>query len=113
MKIPWRRAWQPTLVFLPGKFRGQRNLAGYSPQGGRESDTTKVTEYVCMHAELVYIVLVFATEQNESVIYVCTHECMCRGPAPADPGYSKGRRRRRPIQMLIRAIKSNRMRIAQ
>ena len=37
----------------------------------------------------------------------------CRGPAPADPGYSKERRRRRPIQMLIRDIKSNRMRIGQ
>ena len=30
-KIPWRREWQPTLVFLPGKFNGQRNLVGYSP----------------------------------------------------------------------------------
>ena len=28
-KIPWRRKWQPTLVFLPGKFHGQRSLAGY------------------------------------------------------------------------------------
>ena len=37
----------------------------------------------------------------------------CRGPAPADPGNSKGRRHRRPIQMVIRDIKSNRMRIAQ
>ena len=37
----------------------------------------------------------------------------CRGPAPADPGYSKERQRRRPIQMLIRDIKSNRTRIAQ
>ena len=37
----------------------------------------------------------------------------CRGPAPADPGYSKERQIRRPIQMLIRDIKSNRMRIAQ
>ena len=27
-KIPWRRKWQPTLVFLPGKFHRQRNLAG-------------------------------------------------------------------------------------
>ena len=32
-KIPWRRAWQPTPVFLPGKFHGQRRLVGYSPQG--------------------------------------------------------------------------------
>ena len=28
-KIPWRRAWQPTPVFLPGESRGQRSLAGY------------------------------------------------------------------------------------
>ena len=28
-KIPWRRAWQPTAVFLPGESRGQRSLAGY------------------------------------------------------------------------------------
>ena len=31
-KIPWRRARQPTPVFLPGESRGQRSLAGYSPQ---------------------------------------------------------------------------------
>jgi len=28
-KIPWRRAWQPTPVFLPGESHGQRGLAGY------------------------------------------------------------------------------------
>ena len=32
-KIPWRRAWQPTPVFLPGEFHGQRSLAGRSPWG--------------------------------------------------------------------------------
>ena len=42
-KIPWRRARQPTLVFLSGKFHGQRSLEGYSPWGGKESDTTEVT----------------------------------------------------------------------
>jgi len=30
-KIPWRREGLPTAVFLPGKFHGQRSLAGYSP----------------------------------------------------------------------------------
>ena len=30
-KIPWRRAWQATPVFLPGESHGQKNLAGYSP----------------------------------------------------------------------------------
>ena len=40
-KIPWRRKWQPTPVFLPGKFHGQRCLVGYSPWGHQESDTTE------------------------------------------------------------------------
>ena len=39
-KIPWRRKWQPIPVFLPGKFHGRRSLAGYSPWGRKESDTT-------------------------------------------------------------------------
>ena len=30
-KIPWRREWQPTQVFLPGELHGQRSLVGYSP----------------------------------------------------------------------------------
>ena len=32
-KIPWKRKWEPTPVFLPKKFYGQRSLAGYSPWG--------------------------------------------------------------------------------
>ena len=36
-KDPWRREWQPTPIFLPGEFHGQRSLAGYSP----EPDTTE------------------------------------------------------------------------
>ena len=32
-KSHWRRKWQPTPIFLPGKFHGQRSLAGYSPWG--------------------------------------------------------------------------------
>ena len=40
-KIPWRREWLPTPVFLPKEFHGQRSLAGYSPQGGKESDRTE------------------------------------------------------------------------
>ena len=40
-KIPWRRKWQPTPVFLPGEFHGQRSLAGYSPWGCKESGRTE------------------------------------------------------------------------
>ena len=46
-KIPWRRAWQPTPVFLPGKFQGQRSLVGYSLQGHKESDMTEVIQHAC------------------------------------------------------------------
>ena len=40
-KIPWRREWLPTPVFLPGEAHGQRSLVGFSPWGCKESDTTK------------------------------------------------------------------------
>ena len=40
-KIPWRRKWQSTPALLPGEFHGQRSLAGYSPRGRKELDTTE------------------------------------------------------------------------
>ena len=46
-KIPWRRKWQPTPVFLPGKLCEQRSLVGYSPWGCKESDRT---EHACTDA---------------------------------------------------------------
>ena len=42
-KIPWRREWQPTPVFLPGKLRGQRSLVGYSPWRCEELEVTEHT----------------------------------------------------------------------
>ena len=41
----WRRKWQPTPVFLPGKSHGWRNLVGYSPWGSKESDVTRYCFY--------------------------------------------------------------------
>ena len=40
-KIPWRRAWQPTLVLLPRESHGQKSLAGCSPEGHTEKDMTE------------------------------------------------------------------------
>ena len=48
-KIPWRRAWQPTPVFLLRGSHGQRSLVGYSPGGCKQSDTTEATKYSCRH----------------------------------------------------------------
>ena len=42
-KIPWRKKWQPTPVFLPEETYEQRNLVGYSPWGCKKSDMTEVT----------------------------------------------------------------------
>ena len=50
-RIPWRREWQPTLVFFPSKFHGQRSLAGYSPWGRKESDMTdRLTRLLNFHS---------------------------------------------------------------
>ena len=42
-KTPWRRAWKPTPVFLPGESLGQRSLAGYSPRVGHDGLTNTFT----------------------------------------------------------------------
>ena len=53
-KIPWKRVWQPTAVFLPGEFQGQRSLAGYDPWGHKELDTTN-TFTIDVHVRLFAI----------------------------------------------------------
>ena len=42
-RIPWRRKWQPTPVFMLGESHGQRSLAGFGPWGHKESDMTEET----------------------------------------------------------------------
>ena len=49
-KIPWRREWLPTQVFLPGEFHGQRSLASYSPRGHKESDMSERLTLSLFHA---------------------------------------------------------------
>ena len=53
---PWRRKWQPTPVFLPGKFHGWRSLVGW---GLKESDTTEQLTLLLLAA--VTLVISFAT----------------------------------------------------
>ena len=67
-KIPWRKAWQPTSVFLPGESHGQRSLVGYSPYGRKESDTTEVTQHAHTHAtvQASYRTLNCSTQQQTS-----------------------------------------------
>ena len=48
-KIPWSRKWQSIAILLPGKFQGQRSLAGYGPWGCRVVHDW-VTEHTCTHS---------------------------------------------------------------
>ena len=59
LEIPWRREWQPTPVFLPGEFHGQRCLAGYSPWGGKESDTTERLQFLFFLSSPLYKMLLY------------------------------------------------------
>ena len=52
-KIPWRRAWQSTPVFLSGESHGQRNLVGYSPWGSQS-----VTKHTHTHTEVQFPFLI-------------------------------------------------------
>ena len=65
-KIPWRRAWQPTPAFLPGEAHGLRSLAGYSPWGRKESDTTERLSTHTQHAHSVLITIIIV-----KVILLC------------------------------------------
>ena len=71
MEIPWRRAWQPTPVFFPGESHGQRSLAGYSPCGHKESDTTKQLSIQ------THIHGLSDPENAFLIIHTHTHTCAC------------------------------------
>ena len=47
-KIPWRREWQPTPVFLPWRIPCTKEPVAYRPWDCKELDTTEVTWHACM-----------------------------------------------------------------
>ena len=78
-KIPWRRKWLPTAVFLPGEFRGERGLVVYSPQGHKESDRT---EHVHTKQQLLGSNTPFAIIRHFNKIsdpHVYVSYCYCTG----------------------------------
>ena len=54
-KIPLRRKWQHALGFLPGKFRGQRSLPGYSPRGCKRIGCDLATRQQQTHIKLLVV----------------------------------------------------------
>ena len=66
-KIPWRRAWQPTPVFVPGESHGQRILVGNSPWGRKESNTT---EHRHKHVCHLYLPMIQSNNWNGTFIHL-------------------------------------------
>ena len=70
-KIPWRRKWQPTPVFLPGRPHGHRSLAGYSPWGQKESDTaTKQQGCFGPRPQALYVHLLVPPSTCRSIFFL-------------------------------------------
>ena len=92
-KIPWRRKWQPTPVFLPEESHGQKNLADYSPWGHKSqtepSDSSHTPELVELgssrHPRLLQAALAFLS---------CNHALPSLQPSSLDLSVSVPKRER-------------------
>ena len=69
-KIPWSRAWHPIPVFLPGESRGQRKLAGYSPQGHKSQTQLK---WLITHAHISIFAPTYTYHDPDNHNGVITH----------------------------------------
>ena len=95
-RSPWRRKWQPTPIFLPGKSQGQRSLAGYSPWGHKELETI---EYSCIIFQILFpykplqsiekslLYYIVGTYQL-SILYIVVCICQLEFPSLSLPLYS-------------------------
>ena len=102
-KSPWRRAWQPTPIYLPGEARGQRSLASYSPYGRKELDMAGATGHAHTCAVcLVYVGRgllqgIFPTQRSKPRLL-----CLLlwqEGPLPLAPG--------KPVCLLVNVKSSS------
>ena len=87
----WNRIWQPTPVFFPEKFHGQRSLAGYSPWGHKESGTIEHSTATAKHGLTPWIDISLKKENtNQNHNEILSHICQ-------DGYYQKNKR-----QVLVR-----------
>ena len=73
-KIPWRRKWQPTPVFLPGKSHEQRSLVGYSPWSHRVRHDWVHTSFSAMSQKFQQILLVNTFISTSGIILPSTQK---------------------------------------
>ena len=69
-KILWRRKWQPTSLFLPGKFHGQRIQEGYSPWGRKRVGHDLVNIYTYTHILFLNTLKKIEVELNYNIVLV-------------------------------------------
>ena len=82
-KIPWRRKWQSTPVFLPGKSHGQRSLEGYSPWGHKESDMTEHAHtLICIYMPRVSLTACFL--KSGGITSLESRDLQCSLPMTSD-----------------------------
>ena len=72
-ELPWRRAWQPTSVFLPGEPHRQRSLVGYSPGCCKDSDTIAHAHIYVWVQEMLSSSLQYKTKTHKKLTK--THAC--------------------------------------
>ena len=73
--------WQPTPVFLPGEFHGQKSLAGYSPWGRQQLDTTEAIQHTHTHTHTSSLMLCHNHYHERRVSDLCPLIC-CRASLP-------------------------------
>ena len=77
----FKQKWQPTPIFLPGRFHGQRSLAGYSPWGRKELDTTDQLHFLSFFTKLNILLIhnpqitLLGIYPKELKIYIYTETC--------------------------------------
>ena len=64
-KFPWRREWQPTLVFLPGEFCEQKSLVDYSPWGRKELDMSDLPTLVIAVVQFCHKITPISLEKRK------------------------------------------------
>ena len=69
-KILWRKEWQPTPVFLPGEFHGQRSLAGYSPWCLKESHMTEQLTHTHTHTHTHIFIYTFLCRYKNFILTI-------------------------------------------
>ena len=93
-KIPRRKKWQHTPVFLPGKFHGQRSLVGYSPWGHKELDPTEKLECTHTHTHthtrhFFFMLLLLLLLSRFSRARLCATPETAAHQAPPSLGFSR------------------------